>query len=80
MRKNFDLKQGHFQEGRNPNVCIVEYNEGTNAAVISGAGVGWTYAGEIEGQKDPVIVSMLGWPGPSRSTTLRTDTSTGLPR
>jgi hypothetical protein len=26
--------------------------------------VGWTYAGEIEGEKDPTIVSMLGWPGP----------------
>jgi hypothetical protein len=34
------------------------------AAVISGEGVGWTYAGEIEGQKDPTIVSMLGFPGP----------------
>ena len=42
----------------------MEYNDGTNAAVISGAGVGWTYAGEIEGQKDPTIISMLGWPGP----------------
>ena len=64
VRKNFDLKPGHFQEGRQPNVCIVEYNDGTNAAVISGTGVGWTYAGEIEGQKDPTIISMLGWPGP----------------
>ena len=26
--------------------------------------MGWTYAGEIEGQKDPTIISMLGWPGP----------------
>jgi hypothetical protein len=64
VRKNFALKQGHFQQRRNPNVCIVEYNDGTNAAVVSGARVGWTYAGEIEGQKDPTIVSMLGWPGP----------------
>jgi hypothetical protein len=71
VRKNFDLKPGYFQEGRQdqrrpfqPNVCIVEYNDGTKAAVISGAGVGWTYAGEIEGQKDPTIISMLGWPGP----------------
>jgi hypothetical protein len=64
VRKNFDLKQGHFQQGRSPNVCIVEYNDGTSGAVISGAGVGWTYAGQIEGQKDPTIVSMLGWPGP----------------
>src|SRR5215469_10461058 len=64
VRKNFDLKSGYFQEGRNPNICIVEYNDGTKAAVISGGGVGWTYAGEIEGQKDPTIISMLGWPGP----------------
>ncbi len=64
VQRKFDLKQGHFQEGRNPNVCIVEYNDGTNAAVISGRDVGWTYAGEIAGQKDPTIVSMLGWPGP----------------
>jgi hypothetical protein len=64
VRKNFDLKPGYFQEGRKPAVCIVEYNDGTNAAVIAGSGVGWTYAGEIEGQKDPTIISMLGWPGP----------------
>jgi hypothetical protein len=42
----------------------VEYNDGTNGAVISGRGVGWTYAGEIDGQKDSTIVSMLDWPGP----------------
>ena len=65
VRKKFDLKPTFFQEGRNPNVCIVEYNDGTNAAVIAGAGVAWwTYAGEIEGQKDPTLISMLGWPGP----------------
>jgi hypothetical protein len=62
--KKFDLKPGHFQEGRRPNICVVEYNDGSKAAVISGEGVGWTYAGEIEGQKEPTIVSMLGWPGP----------------
>jgi hypothetical protein len=79
VRKKFDLKPGYFQDphpvansatsNRPPrppqsNLCIVEYNDGTNAAIISGHGVGWTYAGEIEGQKDPMIVSMLGWPGP----------------
>ena len=64
VRKKFDLKPGHFQETRHPNVCIVEYRDGTKAAVISGRGVGWTYAGEIDGQKEPTIVSMLGWPGP----------------
>jgi hypothetical protein len=64
VRKKFDLQPGHFQAGRKPNVCVVEYNDETKAAVISGSGVGWTYAGEIEGQKEPTIVSMLGWPGP----------------
>ena len=64
VRKNFDLELGAFQQDQKPCVCIVEYNDGTNGAVISGKGVGWTYAGEIEGQKDPAIVSMLGWPGP----------------
>lgn len=64
VRKNFDLQPTHFQQGRNPNVCIVQYNDETQAAVISGEGVGWTYAGDIAGQKEPTIVSMLGWPGP----------------
>ena len=61
---NFNLKQGIFQENAQANVCIVEYNDGAKAAVIAGQGVGWTYAGEIEGQKEPTIISMLGWPGP----------------
>lgn len=26
--------------------------------------MGWTYADNIEGRKDPTIISMLGWPGP----------------
>jgi hypothetical protein len=64
VRKSFDLKPGHFEEIQRPNVCIVEYNDGTKAAVYSAQDVGWTYAGEIEGQKDPTIISMLGWPGP----------------
>jgi hypothetical protein len=64
VRKNFDLKQGYFQEDRQANVCIVGYNDGTQGAVITGKGVGWTYAGEMAGQKDPTIVSMVGWPGP----------------
>jgi len=64
VAKSFDLKPGIFQENEQANVCIVKYNDGTKAAVISGRGVGWTYAGEIEGQKEPAIVSMLGWAGP----------------
>jgi hypothetical protein len=51
-------------EARQTNLCIVEYNDGTKAASISGNGVGWTFAGDIAGQKDPTIISMLGWPGP----------------
>jgi hypothetical protein len=63
--KSFELKPGHFREsGREPSVTIVEYRDGTKAAVYSARGVGWTYAGDIEGKKDPTIVSMLGWPGP----------------
>ena len=65
IRVNFELKQGHFQETtRDPNVTIVEYRDGTKAAIYSLRGVGWTYAGEIEGAPRPTVVSMLGWPGP----------------
>ena len=62
--EKFDLKRGPLPERRMLNICVVDYNDGSKAAVISGEGVGWTYAGEIEGQKEPTIVSMLGWPGP----------------
>jgi hypothetical protein len=64
VRKEFNLKLEDLRGRRKPNVCVVEYNDGSQAAVISGAGVGWTYAGEIEARKDPAIVSMLGFPGP----------------
>jgi hypothetical protein len=78
VRKKFDLPAGHFQQGgqtnqqgkqthqrhRQSNLCMVEYNDGTKAASISGSGVGWTFASDIEGQKAPTIISMLGWPGP----------------
>lgn len=65
IRASFELKQGHFQETtRDPTVTIVDYRDGTKAAIYSLRGVGWTYAGEIGGQKNPTIISMLGWPGP----------------
>ena len=64
VQKSFDLKPGQIQEIARPNVCIVEYNDGTKAAVYNGTDVGWTYACEIEGRKDPTVISMLGWPGP----------------
>ncbi|QHT66943.1 hypothetical protein GXP67_09910 [Rhodocytophaga rosea] len=60
----FNLKSGHFQQNEGANVCIVEYNDGTKGAVISGKDVGWTYAGEMEGQQEATIISMLDWPGP----------------
>lgn len=63
--KSFDLAPGHFRAGvREPSVTVVDYRDGTRAAVYSARGVGWTYAGDIEGRQDPTIVSMLGWPGP----------------
>lgn len=64
VRKDRDLKPGFYQEGRRPAVCIVEYNDGTKGAVISGEGGGWSYAGEIEGQKEPTIISMVDFPMP----------------
>ena len=64
VRERFNLKPGHFQEHTAPNVCVVEYRDGTKAAIYSGRGVGWTYAADIEGQSTPTIISMLGWPGP----------------
>ena len=78
VRKKFDLPPGHFEKGEltpqqakrahrrsmPTNLCIVEYNDGTKAASISGSGVGWTFAGDIEGKTGPTIISMLGWPGP----------------
>lgn len=65
IRTSFNLKPNQFRTGeREPNVTIVEYRDGTKGAIYSVSGVGWTYAGEIEGKKDPVIISMLGWPGP----------------
>ncbi|HEY5256302.1 MAG TPA: hypothetical protein VIJ53_16720, partial [Acidobacteriaceae bacterium] len=71
VQKKFDLPAGHFQQGvqtnqrrGQSNLCIVKYNDGTEAASISGSDVGWTFAGDIEGQKDSTIISMLGFPGP----------------
>lgn len=61
---SFNLKKGILQENTRKNICFVEYNDDTKAAVISGNGVGWTYAGEIEGHNEPAVISMLGWPGP----------------
>jgi hypothetical protein len=65
IRTSFNLKPGHFEETiRQPRVTLVDYRDGTKAAIYSVQGVGWTYAGDIDKRKDPALVSMLGWPGP----------------
>mgnify|MGYP001343565878 CR=1 FL=1 len=54
-----------MREGqREPRLTVIEYRDGTKGAVYSARDVGWTYAGDIEGKKEPTMVSMLGWPGP----------------
>jgi len=65
VEKSLERQAGFIKEG-NPqaNVCIIEYNDGTNAAVIGSRTAGWTYACEIEGQRDATVVSLLGFPGP----------------
>jgi hypothetical protein len=60
----FTLTPSALRQGDRANVCIVDYNDGTSGAVISGRDVGWTFAGDIDGQAAPTIISMLGWPGP----------------
>jgi hypothetical protein len=56
VAKRFDFKPGYFQESPQTNICVIDYNDGTKAAVIGGRGVGWTYAGEIAGQNEPTII------------------------
>ncbi|MES3018438.1 MAG: hypothetical protein V4721_11695 [Bacteroidota bacterium] len=64
VAKAFELDPASLRGGNQANMCIVEYNDGTKAAVIPGRGVGWTWAGDIAGQAQPTVISMLGWPGP----------------
>src|SRR5690606_875243 len=61
---NYDLKPEYFQENDRTNICVVEYRDGTKAAIIGSKRADWTYAGEIEGRNEPTIVSLLGFPGP----------------
>jgi hypothetical protein len=61
---SFNFKQGYFQESGRTNICIIEYRDGTKAAIIGSQGTSWTYAGEIEGRNEPAIVSLLDFPGP----------------
>lgn len=59
-----NLKQGFFQELQRTNVCVIEYRDGTKAAIIGKPGPEWTYAGDIAGQTEPTIVSLFGFAGP----------------
>ena len=63
VRTRLGLKPAHFQEITAPNVCIVEYRDGTRAAIYN-ARQAWTYAGDIAGQPEPTVVQMPGFPGP----------------
>ena len=42
----------------------MDYRDGTKGAVFRSKVWDGPIAGNIEGRKDPTIVSMLGWPGP----------------
>ena len=64
VARRFKVTPASLREDARANACIVDYNDGTRGAVLSGKDVGWTFAGEIEGQSEPTIISMLGWPGP----------------
>lgn len=64
VAKRFKVTPASILGDDRTNACIVDYNDGTSGAVISGKDVGWTFAGDIDGQSEPAIISMLGWPGP----------------
>ena len=64
VARRFNLKPASLREDVKANVCIVDYNDGTKGAVVSGKDVGWTFAGDIDGQSEPTVTSMLGFPGP----------------
>lgn len=66
VRVKLNYKPGHFQENERPNVCIIDYNDGTKAAIYSAKDRSWHYAADIEGKKEPTIVSIAlnTFPGP----------------
>ena len=64
VAKRLELKPENYRANPRTNICVIEYNDGTKAAIIGVPLSGWTYAGEIEGQNEPTIVSLLNFPGP----------------
>ena len=60
---SLNVKPGFIQDNPRTNICIIEYRDGTKAAIIGKQGPEWTYAGEIDGRNEPTIVSLLGFAG-----------------
>ena len=60
---SLNVNPGFIQDNPRTNICIIEYRDGTKAAIIGKQGPEWTYAGEIEGRNEPTIVSLLGFAG-----------------
>ncbi|MEX1212848.1 MAG: hypothetical protein WEA36_08395 [Balneolaceae bacterium] len=60
VERRFEFEPGHFRQVDQTNMCHIVYNDDTQAAVIGGRGVDWTYAGEIEGQQDATVISLYG--------------------
>ena len=77
---NFNLKQGIFQENAQANVCIVEYNDGTKAAVIPAAVWAGPTPAKSKDKKSRRSSRCLAGPVPTHSTTPRTPNRTGLPK
>ena len=64
VAESLSLDPGSLRGNSRTNICIVEYRDGTKAAIIGAQRSDWTYAAEIEGRKEATIVSLLGFPGP----------------
>jgi hypothetical protein len=64
LRKKLNLKPGYYSELPRMNVSVIEYNDGTKAAIYHVSIPEWHFVGEIEGKSEPTIISMVGFPGP----------------
>ena len=81
VRTSFDLKPGHFQEiGRNQTSASWSIAMGRKRRYIPAGVWGGPTPAKSKGRKTRRSSRCLAGPAPSRSTTPRTPTSTGLPR
>ncbi len=64
IRKKLNLKPGYYQELPRMNVSIIEYNDGTKAAIYADRIPEWHFAADIKGKSEPTMISMVGFPGP----------------